>query len=113
MESIMKSSNGNIFIITGSFSENSLVTGEFPSKRPVTQSFDVFFDLHQNTRLSKQSRRRWFETLSRSLWRHSKRDRMYRGFLTKTAKILCLFCFDGYFENKPAEELHPYIPLLI
>ena len=24
---------------------NSLVTGEFPSQRPVTQSFDVFFDL--------------------------------------------------------------------
>ena len=24
---------------------NSLVTGEFPSQRPVTQSFHVFFDL--------------------------------------------------------------------
>ena len=23
---------------------NSLVTGEFPTQRPVTQSFDVFFD---------------------------------------------------------------------
>ena len=23
-------------------------TGEFPSQRPVTQSFDVFFDLHPN-----------------------------------------------------------------
>ena len=28
-------------------------TGEFPSQRPVTQSFDVFFDLHLNKRLSK------------------------------------------------------------
>ena len=27
---------------------NSPVTGEFPSQRPVTQSFDVFFDLHLN-----------------------------------------------------------------
>ena len=29
-------------------------TGEFPAQRPVTQSFDVFFDLHLNKRLSKQ-----------------------------------------------------------
>ena len=34
---------------------NSTVTGEFPSERPVTQSFDVFFDLRLNKRLSKQS----------------------------------------------------------
>ena len=27
---------------------NSPVTGEFPSQRPVTQSFDVFFDLRMN-----------------------------------------------------------------
>ena len=50
--------------------ENSQVTGEFPSQRPVTRSFDVFFDLHLNKRLRKQSRRRWFEAPSRSLWRH-------------------------------------------
>ena len=31
---------------------NSPVTGEFPSQRPVTWSFDVFFDLHLNKRLS-------------------------------------------------------------
>ena len=30
---------------------NSLVTGEFPSQRPVMWSFDVFFDLHPNKRL--------------------------------------------------------------
>ena len=46
------------------------VTGEFPSQRPVTQSFDVFIDLRLNKRLRKQSRRRWFETPSPSLWRH-------------------------------------------
>ena len=46
-------------------------TGEFPTQRPVMQSFDVFFDLRMNKRLSKPSRRRWFETLSRSLWRQS------------------------------------------
>ena len=27
---------------------NSPVTGEFPAQRPVTQSFDVFFDLRLN-----------------------------------------------------------------
>ena len=34
---------------------NSPVTGEFPAQRPVTRSFDVFFDLGLNKRLSKQS----------------------------------------------------------
>ena len=49
---------------------NSPVTGEFPEQRPVTQSFDVFFDLGPSQQLSKQLRRRIFETPSRSLWRH-------------------------------------------
>ena len=70
----MTSSNGNMFRVTG-FCEgnspvtagNSPVTGEFPSYR---QWRDVFFDLRLNKRLSKQSRRWWFETPSRSLWRH-------------------------------------------
>ena len=34
---------------------NSPVTGEFPTQRPVTRSFDGFFDLRLNKRLSKQS----------------------------------------------------------
>ena len=52
---------------------NSPVTGGFPSQNPVTRNFDVFLlyiYLRLNRRLNKQSRRRWFETLSRSLWRH-------------------------------------------
>ena len=49
---------------------NSPVTGEFSAQRPVTQSFDVFFDLSLNKRLSKQSRRWWFETPSRPPRRH-------------------------------------------
>ena len=49
---------------------NLPVTGGFPSQRPVTRSFDVFFDQRLNIWLSKQSRRWWFETPSRSLWRH-------------------------------------------
>ena len=41
---------------------NSPGTGEFPAQRPVTRSFDVFFDLRLNKRLSKQSWGWWFET---------------------------------------------------
>ena len=33
---------------------NSPASGEFPSQRPVTESFDVFFDLRVKKRLSKQ-----------------------------------------------------------
>ena len=36
----------------------TMVTGGFLSQRPVTRSFDVFFDVRPNKRLSKQSRRR-------------------------------------------------------
>ena len=49
---------------------NSSVTGELPAQRSLTRSFDVFFDLRLNKRLSKQSWGWWFETLSRPLWRH-------------------------------------------
>ena len=49
---------------------NSPVTGEFPTQRPVTRSLDIYFDLRPNERLSKQWWGWWFETLSRSLWRH-------------------------------------------
>ena len=49
---------------------NSPVIGEFPSQRTVTWSYDVFFDLRLNKRLSKQSGGWWFETPSRPLWRH-------------------------------------------
>ena len=49
---------------------NSPVPGEFPAQRPVTRSFDVFFNLHPNKWLSKQLWGWWFETPSRPLWRH-------------------------------------------
>ena len=48
---------------------NPPVTGEFPSQRVSNTDFNVFFNLRLNKRLSKQSRRRWFETPLRSLWR--------------------------------------------
>ena len=49
---------------------NPPVTREFPTQRPVTRSFDVFFHLRLNKQLSKQSWSWWFETLSRPFWRH-------------------------------------------
>ena len=55
---------------------NSPVTGEFPTQRPVTRSFDVYFDLRPNERLSKQWWGWWLETLSRSLWRHRNADEL-------------------------------------
>ena len=53
---------------------NSPVTGEFPSQRPVTRSFDVFFDLCLNKGLSKQSWGWWFDTPTCPLWRHCNDD---------------------------------------
>ena len=67
---MMMSSNGNIFHVTGHLCGEFTGPGEFPAQRPVTRSFDVFFDLRLNKWLSKQWRGWWFETLSRPLWRH-------------------------------------------
>ena len=50
--------------------ENSPISDEFPSQRPVTRHFGVFFDLRLNKRLSKKSWGWWFETPLCSLWRH-------------------------------------------
>ena len=67
---MMTSSNGNIFRGTGPLCGEFAGPGELPTQRPVTRSFDVFFDLRLNKRLSKQPWGGWFETLSWSLWRH-------------------------------------------
>ena len=50
----MTSSNGTIFRVTGPLCGQFTGSGEFPAQRPVTRSFDVFFDLRLNKRLSKQ-----------------------------------------------------------
>ena len=50
---------------------SSPVPGEFPAQRPVTRSFDVFFDLRLNKHLSKQSWAWWFETSQCPWWRHN------------------------------------------
>ena len=68
----METSSALLAICAG----NLPVTGEFPAQRPVTRSFDIFFDLRLNKRLSKQSWGWWFETPSRPLWRHFLDDQM-------------------------------------
>ena len=84
---MMTSSNGNIFRVAGP------LCGEFtghrwiPSQRPVTRSFNVFFDLRLKKRLSKQSRRRWFETPSSSLWRHCNVGCKYHFYIHATQWI--------------------------
>ena len=67
---MMTSSNGNISALLALCAGNSPVTIEFPAQRPVTWSFDVFFHLCLNKRLSKQSRGWWFEMPWCSLWHH-------------------------------------------
>ena len=67
---MMTSSKGNFSALLAICAGNSPLPGEFPALRPVTRSFDVFFDLRLNKRLSKRSWGWWFQTQSRPLWRH-------------------------------------------
>ena len=74
---------------------NSPVPGEFHSQRPVTWSFDIFFDLCLNKRLSKRSWGCWFETPSYSLWCHCNENwKLYcpvapDGVITKFVGVFC------------------------
>ena len=67
---------------------NSPVSGEFPAQRPVTRNCDVYFDMHPNKRLSKQSWGWRFETQSRPLWRHRNVFRLSFSLVP----ILCGLC---------------------
>ena len=68
---------------------NSPVAGKVPSHRPVARSFEVFFNLRLNKRLSKQRWGWWFETPSRSLWRH--RNDIKTDFAQYVTAILWLY----------------------
>ena len=85
---MMTSSNGTIFRVTGPLCGE--FTGEFPAQRPVTRTFDVFFDLRLNKRLSKQLWGWWFETPSRSLWRHCNEEQDYLLSPAPTQRYLSL-----------------------
>ena len=86
---------------------NSPVNGEFPTQRPVTRRFDVFFDLHLNKRLSKQSWGWWSETPSSSLWRHC--NVLHLGLYSLSGRtssrrtFLIALKFDRHLDSSAAE----------
>ena len=55
---MMTSSNEAFSALLAFCKRNQPITGAFLSQRPVTRSFDVFFDVRLNKRLNKQSRYR-------------------------------------------------------
>ena len=69
---------------------NSPVSGEFPAQRPVTRSFDVFFDLRPNKRLSKHWWGWWFETPPWSLWRQCNGTCQHLWMWRGTTRLQCL-----------------------
>ena len=77
---------------------NSPVTGEFPTQRLVTQSFDVFFYLCLNKWLSKQLWGWWFETPWCSLWHHCYADtKLYTCIqlvMTTMVSVMLSCCLD-------------------
>ena len=80
---------------------NPPVTGGFPLQRPVTRSFGVFFDLRLNKRLSKQSRRLWFETPSRSLLHHCNgwwwwAAHMFKSYIIPKVRLI-MINYQNYF----------------
>ena len=92
---MMTSSNGNIFRVTGPLCGEFTGPGEFLAQRPVTRSFDVFFDLWPNKRLSNQPWGWWFETLSWSLWRHCNKTLSHADgypvcYTTRLRKRFCI-----------------------
>ena len=67
---MITSSNGTFSALQAICVGGLQVTGEFTAQGTVKRSFDIFFDLSPNKWFRKQSWRWWFETSSRSLWRH-------------------------------------------
>ena len=91
----MTLSNGNISMLLALREGIPPITGGFNTQRPVTRSFDVFFDLRLNKLLSKQSRYRMFETPWHPLWRHRNdlsepQHRHDENFVVTAGKWCCL-----------------------
>ena len=84
---MMRSPNKSIFRVTCHLCGEFTGHREFPTQRPVTRNFDVFFDLHPNKRLCKQSCGWWFETPSWSLWRHCNVRLRHHSSLISTAVL--------------------------
>ena len=80
----------------------AICAGNSPVTRPVTRSFDVFFDLCLNKQLSKQSWGWWFETPSRPLWRHFNEIQQLHGYdVGLRACVMIPYCLNnGYICEK-------------
>ena len=96
--------------------ENSPVSGKFPAQRPVTRSFEVFFDLRLDELLSKHSWCWWLETPLCPLWRHSN-DTRQQGLTTRWGrdKMAAIFqtAFWIYFLGHQKVRFSIQIPLII
>ena len=101
---MMTSSNGNISALLVICAGNSPVPGEFPAHRPVTRSFDVFFDLCPNKRLSKQWWSWWFEAPSSPLLRHCNVHRARQWYCRALYKIaIRLDNWNGHYRMRSRE----------
>ena len=85
---------------------NSPVTGEFPTQRPVTQRFDVFFDPRLNKRLSKQSWGWWFETSSCPLWRHLNEHGEILNYVSHSTVMWSIIIQNAPKAHKPLSHIH-------
>ena len=92
---MMTPSNGNVFRVTDLL---WIHWSPVRSQRPMTGSFDVFLELRRNKWLSKQSRRRWFGTPSRLLWRYCN-DPGDHGLLLQSGTVITL--------SNPSIIIHP------
>ena len=99
---MLTSWNGNIFRVTGHL--NSPVTGEFPAQRPVTRSFDVFFDLRLNKRLSKHSWGLWWRHRNEAEFLHGQFCKRWTPYINHQ-NISALMAKEGELTNASA---HPY-----
>ena len=91
----MKTFSAQLAICAG----NSPAPGEFPTQRPVTRSFDVFFDLRLSKRLSKQWWGWWFETPLRPLWRHCNGNIANKTSPTHGAFLFLVIFHSGFFSK--------------
>ena len=80
---------------------NSPVIDALPAQRPVTRSFDGFFDLRLNSRLSKQWWGWWFATSSRPLSRHC--NVMWSSHSNSFVDWIHV---DTIYQTRPSDELH-------
>ena len=121
---MMTSSNGNIFAMAAWWRHqmeifsalrtlcagNSPVTGEFPSERPVTRNFDVFFDLRlskyflNNGEAGNLRRHRAHYNVIVMLWKVDISNCKYCWMF----KQWCVICIRNYSNNLSVINVIPY-----